>query len=121
MWVTLSLPRISTSPFVRVVFPVAESPTTPRMIGRAMCCSPLVRVAEARNLSAKSRFGRVSVTKLSGATQLRQQPAGGAHQRRERRQRERERRQHRVAADLAHEVGLPQREVAPIVAVARAA
>src|SRR3954464_10212109 len=42
MWVTASLPRGATRPFVIVVFPLAESPTTPRMMGRAMCASILV-------------------------------------------------------------------------------
>jgi hypothetical protein len=34
--VTFSSPRISTSPFEIVVLPAAESPTTPRMMGRAI-------------------------------------------------------------------------------------
>jgi len=51
------MPMISTRPVVIVVFPVAESPTTPTMIGRGVRSSPLFRLVEARNLSARNARG----------------------------------------------------------------
>ena len=46
MWVTCSSPSSRTSPRVIVVLPAAESPTTPRMIGRGICSSsPRLEVA----------------------------------------------------------------------------
>src|SRR5919206_375947 len=59
MCVTASLPRIATRPFVIVVFPLAESPTTPRMMGRAMSCLP-TSSSKSRKIAAAARCRAVA-------------------------------------------------------------
>src|SRR5690348_7785288 len=44
MWATLSSPSTRTRPRVMVVFPAAESPTTPRITGRGIASAPGVVV-----------------------------------------------------------------------------
>ena len=121
MWVTFSLPRISTRPLVSVVFPVAESPTTPRMIGRAMLRSPLSVSSKRGTLLPEPIFYIVCVTKSRAAAAALTSASAHAQQRREPQQRDDQRGQRGAAAHLAYEVGLPRREVAAVVAVARGA
>src|ERR1044071_5841833 len=118
MWVTFSLPRISTSPFVRVVFPVAESPTTPRMIGRAMCAVLPWSVSSKRATLAFPRIPACAGVAGSAVAQLSPKRRTDAQPRADPQHGQEQRRWRGVRAELTHGVRLPRREVAAVVAIA---
>ena len=100
-----------------VVLPVAESPTTPRMMGRAMCSSPYLSRRRGREDSARRQCRRVGAGPAQRAgnrpRHIAAAPASNASV-------PSSASAIRCAPSLANDARLPQREVAAVVVVARA-